>query len=372
MNDFDLEIKNTQPINMEDMHRCDNNVKKSIILYNKAIEEIKIKDLNSAIEDLKKALSYNEDFPEGIKLLGLCYANDKKYKKAEKAFKELVEYEEYSHLAKEYIKNSIVERTLMKTMKSMERHEDSSKGEKKKSDLNNHPKRKLIIGLSAIGVLIAVFTISYLVGIKMQIDSKKAQATNKVADTSKEKIDKVSEKDKSLDKKDAPLDEDDKNINKKLDNTKSEVDNNKDNALSMVKDTEKFYKEGNEQQTEITGVDTKNTKPSDGTKLNSDKLNSDIKTKNKWDIYNEGNRLYKQGKYGEALPKLKMAYEIQPSAELMPWITYQIGNSYKETNDNANALVFFQKVKDNYPNSQYVSSSERMINQIKNRTANGD
>jgi outer membrane protein assembly factor BamD (BamD/ComL family) len=68
----------------------------------------------------------------------------------------------------------------------------------------------------------------------------------------------------------------------------------------------------------------------------------------------------------EALPKLKIASEIDTNLDLMPWITFQIGMCYKETNDNANALIYFKQVKDNYPKSNYVSNAKMMINQIGN------
>lgn len=56
MIDFTLEMKNIKPIEDIELNKdnVDMDIKKSIILYNKAIAEIKINDLNSAIKDLKK------------------------------------------------------------------------------------------------------------------------------------------------------------------------------------------------------------------------------------------------------------------------------------------------------------------------------
>lgn len=341
MIDFNLEIKKVQPISIEDMesnqYEANDNIKKAVILYNKAVAEIKIKDLDSAIKDLKKALSYNDEFVEGIKLLGLCYVNNKEYRRAEKTFKELSEYELYSDLAIEYIKNSIIERTMSKTMKSIKRYENSSSDssidnkENNKTTFKEHHKKIFIIGAS-IAISIAVFTISYLIGINLESTSKKSQVTSKAVDSSKNKIDETSKDNES--KEDTELNKDIKNVQKE-DSTKFEEENNKDEDL-----------------------------------LETDKLPSDMNKNNIWNIYNEGNSLYKQGKYGEALPKLKIAYEVKPDPDLMPWITYQIGNCYKEANDHAKAIEFFQRVKDNYPNSQYVSSAERMINQIESNKAN--
>jgi hypothetical protein len=69
--DFDLEIKNMQPINIRNMelkrYKIDDNIIKSIILYNKAISEIKTKDLDLAINDV------NYSPPKRCELLGQYY-----------------------------------------------------------------------------------------------------------------------------------------------------------------------------------------------------------------------------------------------------------------------------------------------------------
>ena len=59
----------------------------AIILYNTAVGELNKGNFDLVIDDLKKALSYNEGFTEAIKLMGLCYVNMKEYKRAEKTFK---------------------------------------------------------------------------------------------------------------------------------------------------------------------------------------------------------------------------------------------------------------------------------------------
>jgi hypothetical protein len=53
-----MEMKNIQPISIKDMelnrYRINEKIRKSIILYNKSIAEIKTNDLDLAITDLKK------------------------------------------------------------------------------------------------------------------------------------------------------------------------------------------------------------------------------------------------------------------------------------------------------------------------------
>ncbi|MFU0824206.1 tetratricopeptide repeat protein [Clostridium sp.] len=375
MIDFDLEMKNTQPLDMDNIesneYSVDTDIKKSIILYNKAIAEIKINDLDSAIKDLRKALSYNEDFTEAIRLLGLCYINNKKYKKAENTFKELAEYEEYSDLAKEYIRNSIVERTMAKTVKPIKEKEDSSS-----KNIDDNRNKKVVMGISILSVLIAIFTISFIIGINIPSASKQELAANKTKNLADKKTNKSSDENNNEDMSNTVSSDITKKntteTTEQLDNTSSQEDDNDNSSLSNT--TEKSYKDENINNTQNIKNTDANDKSKNKTKevKSDDKPKSNTDVKNKWDIYNEGNRLYKQGKYKQALPKLKEAYEIRPSEELMPWITYQIGNAYKETGDNANALAFFQKVKEDYPNSGYVSSADRGIKQIEKEMSGKD
>ncbi|WP_097028286.1 tetratricopeptide repeat protein [Clostridium peptidivorans] len=201
-------------------------------------------------------------------------------------------------------------------------------------------KPKSVIIISTFCVLIAVFIIGYGIGLIIANGSDKSQANNEIVDLSKKNTEQISEGNNNLDKENTETHEDNKSLDKK------------DN---------------------VSNEDDKNTKQQlDDTKSGQDQSNKDIDvskltTKEIWDIYNEGNRLYKQGNYEKALPKLEKSYEIKPDSNLMPWITYQLGNCYKELNDNANALVYFKKVIKNYPSSQFVASAERMIKAIESR-----
>lgn len=344
MIDFELEIKSIQPINIEEMKSSpywdDDNFKKSIVLYNKAIISIQMDDLNSAVKDLKKALFCYEDFPEALKLLGLCNINLKKYKNAEKIFTKLAEYEEYRDLAIKYIQNSVFVRTMSKTMKSIEKHDNTSNdvGNNKKGEsfIKNVSKRKVSIGISILSVLIAVFIISFLIGISFLGSPKNENNSTNKEVSSEMKEDKEFDKAKNSVEEDSSIKEDDKN-------TEKSTSNSEESSYS----------------TELKELETE-----------SNKVKSKMSKQDIWNTYNEGNRLYKQGNYEKALPRLKEAYEVKPDDDIMPWLTYQLGNCYKELNDNDNALKLFKKVKDNYPNSRYVSSAERMIKQIENRKDN--
>jgi len=361
--DFNLEIKKTQSINIKEMelnrYKIDVNIKKSIILYNMAIAQIKTDNLDLAINDLKKALSYNEGFSEAVKFMGLCYVNMKEYRNAERIFKKLIKHKIYSELAKEYIQSLKIIRTVSKTTNAINGVQHSN---------NKIPIiTKRIIGVLISMIVMAGFAINYLNPSVLQTILKKVDINNKIVN-SEEKMDGISEENTILAEKSDLSNEDHENIQKKLENTKSESDNYKDKyqIITMLNDIEKSFKDGNYEKAAGTLISMKNMSFDDETKTKFDKLWLELKPNALWTIYNQGGKLYKSGKYQEALPKLIIASEIDPNLNIMPWIVYQIGVCYKETNDNTNALIYFQKIKDNYPKSDYVSNAETMINQIGN------
>lgn len=369
MINFDSEIKSIQPINIKDMelnqYRIKDNIRKSLVLYNKAIAEIRRNNLDLAIKDLKKALHHNKGFVEGVKLLGLCYVNNKEHKKAEKTFKKLMKYEIYSELAKEYMKSLSTEKSTAKTLEAI-RRVNGANNSKKSASVKNR-RRNSIIGISILTILMISFSILYWVQPKFKLAPKEVEITSKTVDT-EEKTDKTLEANKILYEKNIILSKNYENIQKELDNTKLELDSYKSkyDTLAMLSNVEEVLKNGDYEKAASTLLSIRSMKLDDETKLKYDKMFTYIKTNALWTIYNQGSKLYKEGKYHEALPKLKLAFEIGPSLEIMPWITYQIGVCYKETNDYTNALVYFEKVKNDYPKSEYANSSKRIISEIRN------
>ncbi|MDR3595712.1 tetratricopeptide repeat protein [Clostridium sp.] len=380
MVDFDLEIKKAHPINIKEIelnrYRIDDKIKKSIILYNTAIGEIKKGNFDLVINDLKKALSYNKGFTEAIKLMGLCYVNMKEYKKAEKIFKKLDKYAMYNELVNEYMQSLLIKTFMSKNINTIEYANHISGRKKEQSVAVKGSKGKIIISLLFFMIVIAGTSLNYFYpktvqGIlaKFSISIKgvqeKFQANNKIAD-SEEKTDKNSVKDDISSEENTAANKEYENTQKSLEDTKLEADNYKNDTVNMLNDAEKFFNDGNYEKAASILISMKSRNFDDETKMRFDKLWQNLKPNPLWTIYNEGNKLYKEKNYSEALPKLVIASEIDPNLDIMPWITFQIGMCYKETNDNTNALTYFNKVKDDYPKSQYASNAKMMISQIGN------
>lgn len=378
MIDFDLEMQRVHPINLKEIelnhYRIDDNAKKAIILYNAAIGYVKKGNFDLTINDLKKALSYNKDFTEAIKLMGLSYVAMKEYRKAEKTFKRLDKYVIYNELVNEYMQSLGIKKSMPENITIAE----ASKNKRKQTRVAKNSKKRFVISLLIIAIVIVGVSMNYfypgniqgvLIKFKtsIQVAQEKFQPNNKIAE-SNEETDKNSNKDEALDgeKATVTVNEKSEGEQKNVDNTKLEEENYKNTTLGMLSDAEKFLNDGNYEKGASILISVKSRNLDDDAKTKFNRLWESLTPNSLWAIYNEGNKLYKQNKYAEALPKLIIASEIDPNLDLMPWITFQIGMCYKETNDNANALVYFNKVKDNYPKSEYSSNAGMMISQIGN------
>jgi tetratricopeptide (TPR) repeat protein len=393
--DFDLEIKKAHSINMKEIElsQCmiDDNIKKSIILYNTAVGELKKGNFDLVINDLIKALSYNEGFTEAIKLMGLCYVNMKEYKKAEKTFKKLNKDVMYNELANEYIESLSIKKSMSEGITVTEAAENISNNKKNQFSVDKHPKGKIVISVLLTIIIIVGISANHfypetsqvvLTKIKtsLQGGQEKIQANNKISDSNEktdikadenkvlleENTDKISAQDKVSLEGNTVTNGKDESPQKNLVDSKSESDNYKNNTGNMLNDAEKFLNSESYEKAATVLINTKSRNLDNETKMRFNELWQRLKPNPMWKIYNDGNSLYKQNKYAEALPKLLITSEIEPNLDIMPWVTYQIGMCYKQTNENANALMYFNKVKDNYPKSQYNSYARMMISEIGN------
>lgn len=360
LNNFYDEIKKIHPIGISvsdfNKNEIPKNVRNSIFLYNKAIENLKINSVDSAIIDLKKSLSHNSNFCEAIKLLGLCYAYRKDFSKAEKFFNKLRKYTIYSSVANDCLKELKAEKTASEALDAIRNAGRGNVISRQLKTISNIVfLKKCAVFLSAAIIITALSILAYKLHPNINIIWNKALNSKAAQNSSSKTNTEVKQKETEA-KKYIQLTEDNKSLQTNLDNTKSELDNykNKYDILLQLNNAEKLYKDGNYEKASGILLTLKNLTLDDTSKAKFDTLWKDIKSNTVWTIYNQANNLYKQGKYSEALPMLKIVQEIAPDQNLMPWILYQIGMCYKETNDSANALVYFQKVKTDYPNSKYA------------------
>ncbi|WP_271813429.1 tetratricopeptide repeat protein [Clostridium beijerinckii] len=381
MVNFEMEIKKINPINIKEMelnrYKINDDIKKSIILYNSAIGEIKKSNFELAVNDLKKALSYNKGFSDAIKLIGLCYVSMKQYRNAEKVFKKLKKYAIYDSLANDYIQSLKIKSSRGRNVNNMDviNHINSDIW----NEYSTKPKRstgKIIMVILSIVIIMGGIAMNYFypkfiqiaiakVPIETQEFLHKLSINNKL-------IVKQEEVDKDENKVDDSLEENMVNLESsekaKIDSEDQKIKNDsyKNNILGMLNDAEKSIGDGKYEMAAEDLINLKNENFDNDTKVKYDKLWQDLKIRGIWPIYNDGNKLYKQKKYAEALPKLKMTSQIDSDIDIMPWLMYQIGTCYKETNDYSNALTYFRQVKDKYPKTEYASYADYSMKEMGN------
>jgi len=93
MIDFKNELQNYPMIDLDKLSQANpnipDNIKNSIVLYNKALEDFRAKSEDIAIIELKKAISLNPDFHEAMNLLGIFYMYIGENDKAAEVFQKL-------------------------------------------------------------------------------------------------------------------------------------------------------------------------------------------------------------------------------------------------------------------------------------------
>lgn len=378
---FEMEIKKINPINIKEMelnrYKINDDIKKSIILYNSAIGEIKKSNFELAVNDLKKALSYNKGFSDAIKLIGLCYVSMKQYRNAEKVFKKLKKYAIYDSLANDYIQSLKIKSSRGRNVNNMDviNHINSDIW----NEYSTKPKRstgKIIMIILSIVIIMGGIAMNYFYPKFIQIAMAKVpietqEFLNKLSINNK-LIVKQEEVDKDQNKVGDSLEENMVNLESsekaKIDSEDQKIKNDsyKNNILGMLNDAEKSIGDGKYEMAAEDLINLKNENFDNDTKVKYDKLWQDLKIRGIWPIYNDGNKLYKQKKYAEALPKLKMTSQIDSDIDIMPWLMYQIGICYKETNDYSNALTYFRQVKDKYPKTEYASYADYSMKEMGN------
>lgn len=306
---FEMEIKKINPINIKEMelnrYKIDNDIKKSIILYNSAIGEIKKSNFELAVNDLKKALSYNKGFSDAIKLIGLCYVSMKQYRNAEKIFKKLKKYAIYDSLANDYIQSLKIESSRGRNVNNMDviNHINSDIWNEYSKKTKRSTGKIIMVILSTViimgGIVMNYFYPNFIqvaiakVPIETQEFLHKLSINNKL-------IVKQEEVDNDQNKVDDLLEENMVNIENsekaKIDSEDQKVksDSYKNNILSMLDEAEKSIRDGKYEIAVEDLINVKNENLDDDMKAKFDKLWQDLKIRGLWPIYNDGNKLYKQ------------------------------------------------------------------------------
>ena len=374
---FDLgkELQNFKMIDLKTLEDRDlitsDSIRNSIILFNKAINNLRTKSEDIAIIELKKAISLNPEFTEAVHLLGICYGICGDYNKAEETFKKLSATDKGYEIACAYLDkiNGLKSGDKLYHERSNRMTKDQ-KPESSNTSMKKTPANHSIVNCTSVllrtetfkyaATFLAGAGIVFILFIAFQTKQGEIQAFNKIENVRPSTVD--TDAIKKLEDKNKQLVDSNNELQKNLEATSSSVDYYKN--VDKLFEIEKFalakeYEAAADKLMLLKTVEFKDT-----AKAKYDSLYGDIMQKAIWAVYTQGNNLFEASRYQEAIPKL---YKIQAYGvdwQYMAWTLYQLGISYKEVNDKNNAITVFNQIKEKYPTTEYARYAEYRVKEL--------
>lgn len=379
MIDFKQELKFYTQLDLERLLKTNlnmpDNYKNSIMLYNKAIDNIRIKSEDIAMIELKKAISLNPDFCEAINMLGVLYAGMGELAKARDCFDKVIGKDTNNRKALEYIMsldpNYNKSGNVNGKQKDKIGNKKSVNGNKKKNARTDSISVKSLLSISdLLKKDLTKYIIGFIVGIlvfsliSMLFDSREA-----VVDTSNTIEDvKSNENKEDFEQKYNELNE----VHKALLGQLKAFEKTSENYANLTKllEIDKQVSSGKF----VAAADmlvVLSTAELDGVeKEKYESIRAQTMEKAAQEIFIQGRDLYKKKQFEEALEKFNKAMTYSNSNE---WknsnaIIYYRGVCYQELNNRDKALEAFNEVITKYPSSSYAKYSKSRRDSINSQS----
>jgi len=356
--DIKLGIQDYPSINLENLIEknpdIDDNIKNSIILYNKALESISSGSEDIAIIELKKAVSMNPDFYEAMNLLGLCYGYVGDNERAVEMFQNVIDAESNSVKALKYMDMLGMEdgypvktkgrKTTLARRKALSEKEagdspsvyDSLKVSGRRDIL------KYMVGMT-IGALLVFF----LVLLKIP-DSN----TDLVSAAEEEKT-RLSDELAQYKSKYEKLNDEYKALQKDIEASNAGIDYLK--SVNKLHETENLFLRKEYENAADLLILLKMTEFKGQDKEKYDKLYNEVLPIAANRVFDEGINLFNSmNKYEESLKKLNKVQLYNPDFDKTDKLLYYTGKCYQAMNDTRRAIAEYQKIIDEHPQSSYV------------------
>lgn len=369
--DLNQEIKSFMPIDIEKFSESNNVTEKvidSVKAYNKAIEYLRTGSEDIAMIELKRVVSVNPDFYEAVNLLGLCYAYTNQLDKAEELFGKVVKGESNVIKAADYLNyisagDGNSSRKNLKPKNSAKKISSPVKEKPKKEELKEEVKteyillKKIFIQLRKPAVALSIgliglicLVVSLMFFFVTMNGTKEVGSNNEPSENTQYSV----EYNKAVAE----------NENLK---TQLEEVNNQLKQMQLSSDISQAFELYGQKKYEaaadkLLSISVENL-PAE-LKKRYDSMKGDIYLKAANQLANEGNSLYNNKKYAEAVAKLDKVFELGSKWAFGDKALYILGKSAVETGDNQKAAKAYQKLIDEYPKSSYVKYAKGRLNEI--------
>lgn len=364
---FKDELENFPPVNLKLLEEkgevLPEDTRKSIELYNKALENLRMNSEDIAIIELKKAISINPHFHEAVNLLGLCYSGVKEYDKAAEMFKKVIAAEKNSVKALEYMKylEGVAGSSAKHTSKASSMHSKLVAGTRPSNQLLEQakpqqpvPGRKPVVKKDVnkdyikVGAgFIAGALLIFLIQLPFHREAAVIPASNGTAD-----ITPTATPANEFEGKYNQLNEEYQKMKTALQQVNDELGYYRGTAKLAEAErlaAARSYEEAGDLIALLRSIQFKSPE-----KERFDKLLNETLPRATWAVHLEGSQLYYNQNYKEAASKLAKVLNYGGNWDYIPEAYFLLGNSYAKLNDIAKAQECFKKLKELYPNSSYA------------------
>lgn len=355
-------------------------INQTIKKYNQALLYCYQDSRDLAVIQLKKVLSYNPKYVSAHQLLALLYINSEEWEKAQRELNKCCQIDANNTTTLRYMKE--VEHMLMP--------EEAAKNAPKKKAASDKVVRYqsgnetiiqpvnmkepkgvstlLNLGLGVIiGVAIACFLIlpGQVKGAKTEINNDlrivSEQLDTKTAriDELEQAVQKLTDENKSISDELASYQEsgaDSKAADGLMKAVRAYIENPGDIEMmaSCLEELEEETAEGEEKEEE---------QRTEAFTALYDKLIEIVGPSLATYYYNAGNSSYRAEDYETAIPNLQRAYQYdETNADAL----FNLGNSYRRSNDEVKAKEIYAMVIDNFPGTELANRSETSLAEINN------
>jgi tetratricopeptide (TPR) repeat protein len=374
MIDFKQELKSYSPIDLDRLLESNldmpDNLKNSVLLYNKALANIRIKSEDIAIIELKKAISLNPDFCEAINLLGLLYISIGERNKARDCFEKALSNDPNDKKAIEYIKvldpnyfNSENVKDKHKAKKQKKKVPVAGNNKKAQHSTSRTDKSQIpILGLMKTDV--AKYIVGFLAGILVFfLITMIAKSQEPVLDVPNASEDIQINQSDEYEKKYNELLLENKALVEQLEVLNKTAQSY--TSLSKLLEIDKQVSEGNYVVAADMIVEFKEAELNDKEIEKYNSLRSRTMEKAAQERYNQGRELYKKKQFDEALEHFDKLITYVDEWKNLNATIYYIGVCHQELNNNEKAIEAFNRVINEYPSSSFAGYSKTRVMKAK-------
>jgi len=381
MLDIRMELEGYQPIDLESIEessgKLPENMAEAIVLFNKALEDIRFGNEDIAVIALKKAISLHPVFYEAMNLMGICYSAIGKEDMAENAFRQVIDSDDSSIRAMEYLnkmKGLAPDTPRNDTHPPKKREKPvKAKPQKSKDELSSFLAKGLgkennnVYGLKYIaGMLIGMVLVLFIWW--MVPTNKSLFMINRVDNI----------------QQDPQLVEQISKLNERIKKLESDLQASKDENLSLSESFEQYkgwsvlleqaeaeFTAGNFIQAADLLTNTPGPVPV-GFSGEHNNLLDKVRLQAANQLYQEAGELYNQNTvkdkevYRQAFGKFESAisYLREDMPKYTPNLYYVAGKAAARCDETDRAVELFQFIIDEFPSSQYSSYAAVRLREI--------